>query len=105
MTTAAWIGLGNGSSEMLRLRNPADPERIVRLIARPNPIDLDLGSPAVLVVDMQNDFCSKGGLLDLQGVDLSIIQRTIDPTRIVLSTARKVGLKVVCPFHPERKSI
>jgi ureidoacrylate peracid hydrolase len=61
------------------------------------PAKIDIGSArtAVLVVDMQNDFCSRGGLLDLMGWDLSGVQRTIAPTARVLTAARKAGLSIV----------
>ena len=35
---------------------------MVRLQARPEPIDIDLERTAVVVVDMQNSFVSKGGM-------------------------------------------
>ena len=36
-----------------------------QLPTRPTPIDLDLSRTAVIVVDMQNAFASKGGMFDL----------------------------------------
>lgn len=63
--------------------------------ATPEPITIDTARTAVIVVDMQNDFCSKGGLFDRAGVDISIVQKAIGPTRKVLLTAREVGIKIV----------
>jgi ureidoacrylate peracid hydrolase len=48
-----------------------------------------------MVVDMQNDFCSKGGLFDWVGIDISAIRNTIRPIRKLLSAAREVGIKIV----------
>src|SRR5262245_33216795 len=45
--------------------------KMVTLDARPEPIELDPGRSAVIVVDMQNSFASKGGMFDLAGVDIS----------------------------------
>ena len=45
---------------------------LVKLMTRPEPIDVMLEQSAVLVVDMQNAFASKGGLLDLAGFDVSV---------------------------------
>jgi ureidoacrylate peracid hydrolase len=44
---------------------------------------------------MQNDFCSKGGLFDRAGVNISIVQTAVSPTRKVLSAARDAGIKIV----------
>ena len=95
VAATSWIHSKIGLSESTEKHNSDGHKRIITLTAKPNPIELDLNKTVVLVVDMQNDFCSKGGLLDLQGVDLSIAQRAIVPTHTVLSTARKVGLKIV----------
>jgi nicotinamidase-related amidase len=43
---------------------------------------------------MQNDFCTKGGLLNAQGVDVSIIQSVVLQIRTMLSEAQKTGLKI-----------
>jgi len=65
------------------------------LQAKPKPIALDLATTAVIVVDMQNDFGSKGGLFDLMGLDLTKIQETVAPTIKVLAAARKAGAKII----------
>jgi ureidoacrylate peracid hydrolase len=65
------------------------------LNTRPEPLDLDLERSAVVVVDMQNAFATKGGLLDLAGVDISgaaAVVRTIDG---VLRAARDKGVQIV----------
>lgn len=36
-----------------------------KLICKPEPIEVDLARSAVVVVDMQNAFASKDGLLDI----------------------------------------
>ena len=69
--------------------------RIIKFDPAPAKIDFDSARTAVVVVDMQNDFCSPGGLLDRLGMDLSEIQRTIGPTARVLTSARKAGLPIV----------
>ena len=65
------------------------------LPARPESFAFEAARSAVLVVDMQNDFAAKGGLLDRQGVDISIIQKTIPPMERVLAVARVAGIKVI----------
>jgi ureidoacrylate peracid hydrolase len=63
--------------------------------AAPGPVAINIAQTAVIVVDMQNDFCSKGGMFDRAGVDISIVQKVVTPTRKVLLAARKAGIKVI----------
>lgn len=65
------------------------------LPAQPEPIAFDPGSTAVIVIDMQNDFGSPGGMFDLAGIDISSIQRIVAPISAVLDTARAAGLPVI----------
>jgi len=44
---------------------------------------------ALIVIDMQTDFCGRGGYIDSQGIDLSKTRRAIAPIRSVLDAARK----------------
>ena len=37
--------------------------------ADPEPVTVNCAETAVVVVDMQNDFCSKGGLFDRAGIN------------------------------------
>jgi ureidoacrylate peracid hydrolase len=69
--------------------------RSVTIEARPEAITLDLSQTAVVVVDMQNDFGAKGGMLDLAGIDISPNQAVIEPTGRVLAAARQAGITVV----------
>lgn len=50
---------------------------------------------AVIVVDMQNDFGSEGGMFDRAGLDISGIRSCVAPTAKVLSLARAGGIKIV----------
>jgi len=62
--------------------------------ARPFPFDLDPTRTAVLVVDMQNDFGSPGGMFERAGVDISSIQAIVPNVATVLSAARGAGIPV-----------
>lgn len=75
---------------------PPDAKReVVHLDARPGPVVLDLAKTAVIVVDMQNDFGSKGGMFDRAGIDIAGIQKAIVPTASVLTAARQAGVKII----------
>jgi ureidoacrylate peracid hydrolase len=63
--------------------------------AKPESITIDMAQSAVVVVDMQNDFCSNGGLFDLAGVNISAVRKAIEPTQKVLCAAREAGIKIV----------
>ena len=62
---------------------------------RPQVIEIDLARAALLVIDMQNAFASKGGMFDLSGMDISGAQRVISVLREVLPAAREAGMQVV----------
>ncbi|HXG02745.1 MAG TPA: pyrimidine utilization protein B, partial [Candidatus Binatia bacterium] len=64
----------------------------MRLDARPEPLDLDPARTALVVVDMQNAFVSRGGLLDLAGVDIGQAPRVVAAARRSLAAARRLGL-------------
>ncbi|HUQ51849.1 MAG TPA: cysteine hydrolase, partial [Gammaproteobacteria bacterium] len=69
--------------------------RRVTIDAKPQPITIDTATTAVIVVDMQNDFGSKGGMFERAGIDISGIRKAVPPTARVLDAARKSGIKVV----------
>ena len=62
--------------------------------ARPEPVNVDLEKSAVVVVDMQNAFASKQGMLDLAGVDISGAPRVVESIRSILEEARSAGIPV-----------
>jgi ureidoacrylate peracid hydrolase len=72
---------------------------IVTLQAEPQPLEMDLKRTAVLVIDMQNTFVSKGGSFDRSGKDMSVIRATIEPNRKILEAARAKGVKVIYAVH------
>jgi ureidoacrylate peracid hydrolase len=69
--------------------------RSVTVNAKPQAMTLDLERTAVLVVDMQNDFVSKGGMMDRGGIDISAVQRAVDPISSILNVARSAGMKII----------
>ncbi len=73
-----------------------DPDRrVVTIEAKPEPIDVDIARAALVVIDMQNDFASKGGMFDLAGLNISMNKTVVEPTKKVLATARQAGMKIV----------
>jgi ureidoacrylate peracid hydrolase len=68
---------------------------MLKLEAKPVPIEVELKNAAVVVVDMQNAFASKGGMLDISGADISGASRVVQSIKSVLSAARQAGVLVV----------
>jgi ureidoacrylate peracid hydrolase len=69
---------------------------VVTLSARPQPVDIDLARTAVVVVDMQNAYATKGGMLDLgTGIDEARIRPVIGAHQRLLPAARASGVKVI----------
>ena len=63
--------------------------------AKPEALTINPAQSAVIVVDMQNDFGSEGGMFALAGIDISGIRSAIAPTARVLAAARRAGITVV----------
>ena len=68
---------------------------MIRLKTRPEAIEIDESKAAVVVVDMQNAFASKGGMLDIAGVDISGAAAVVEKIASVLERARACGIPVV----------
>jgi ureidoacrylate peracid hydrolase len=68
---------------------------MTRLDTKPDAIEVDLSASAIVVVDMQNAFASKRGMLDVGGMDISGAPRVISAIKPVLEAARTAGIPVV----------
>lgn len=82
---------------MTTLATPGS-ERVI-LEAQPKPLEIELRKLAVMVIDMQNAFVSKGGMLDARGYDVSTSQAIIGTIAKVNSAARTGGVKVIYIAH------
>ena len=75
----------------------AAARRYVRADPYPCPYNGELRpeNTALIVIDMQIDFCGKGGYVDKMGYDLSLTRAPIEPTRNVLAAMRKGGFHII----------
>lgn len=67
----------------------------IELQARPEAIALDPSRTAVIVVDMQNAYASKGGYVDQAGFDISGAKGAIGNIVAVVDAARAAGMQIV----------
>ena len=67
------------------------------LEAEPRPLEIDPQRMAIMVIEMQNAFISKGGMIDLWGLEIS--SEIIAPIKKITSIARAKGLKVIYITH------
>ena len=61
------------------------------------PYDGDLrpDNTALVVIDMQTDFCGIGGYVDKMGYDLALTRAPIEPIRRLLAVMRELGFGVI----------
>ena len=73
----------------------AAPPIPVKIHAAPQTLTIDLRRTAMIVIDMQNDFCAKDGWVDHLGVDYTPDRRPIGPLQRLLPALRKAGVPVI----------
>jgi len=63
----------------------------------PWPWDGDLRptNTALIIIDMQTDFCGVGGYVDAMGYDLSLTRAPIEPIRRVMAAMRAKGYPII----------
>jgi nicotinamidase-related amidase len=57
--------------------------------------DLRPVNTALIVIDMQTDFCGAGGYVDAMGYDLSLTRAPIEPIRRLMARLRPLGFAVM----------
>jgi nicotinamidase-related amidase len=75
-------------------RPPLIPKPIT-LPTETKRLHLDLAKAAILVIDMQNDFCHPEGWLAHIGVDITPARTPIEPLKILLPHLRNVNVPII----------
>lgn len=83
-----------GPTTVNLVRPPHEPKPVY-LHAEPQNLVVDLAESAFVVVDMQNDFCAKGGYLDYRGVDYTLDRKPIEPIARTVPLLRDLGVPIV----------
>jgi nicotinamidase-related amidase len=63
--------------------------------AEPYPLEFELETTALVMIDMQRDFVEPGGFGEMLGNNVTLLRNCIKPCKEVLETARKVGLFII----------
>ena len=91
-TAAGSWRVGAAGVDAVRPRGPA---RALTIAAEPKSVTIDLSRTAILVIDMQNDFCHRDGWLASIGVDVEPARAPIAPLRRLLPRLRAADVPVV----------
>lgn len=100
--TRDWPALGTAgrnsyrvSDTVVDMRRPSRPSRVARLAALPQDLILDLDRTALIVIDMQNDFCATDGWIGGMGIDVAPARALIDPINRVTAALRGKDVPVI----------
>ena len=63
--------------------------------ADPYDFEFDPETTALVIIDMQRDFLEPGGFGEALGNDVSLLRRTIEPTKALLAAFRAAGMMVI----------
>ena len=77
------------------LVRPSLPLQKVSIAAQPQNLMLDISRTALVVIDMQNDFCHPQGWLASIGVDVTPTCAPVKPLQALLPAARSQGIPVI----------
>lgn len=83
------------SQDAVSLVRPARGARPVAVPALPQALTIDLSRTAMIVIDMQNDFCHPDGWLAGIGVDIAPLRAPIVPLRVFLPRLRQAGVPIL----------
>lgn len=100
--TSTWRSLGpearntyRVSDAVVDMRRPAHEARPAQIKALPQDILIDLTRCALVIVDMQNDFCGTEGWMASVGVDFAAGRALIEPINRASQVLRERGVPVI----------
>jgi nicotinamidase-related amidase len=102
MSSASSVELGAGSTyrwivtkNHVDLAMPMPTPLRADIPAEPQNITVDLKRSAMIVVDMQNDFCAEGGWVEHIGADLTPEKAPIGPLSRLIPVLRSAGVPII----------
>lgn len=97
-----WQPLGDRQRDHYRINSttvdmtrPPSTPFVTSIAAQPQNIVVDLQKVAMIVVDMQNDFCTKDGWFNSLGVDVSPVAKLYQPIRQSLDALRSHNVPII----------
>lgn len=97
-----WTELGTAgrnsyrvSETVVDMRRPPAKTRPIELPALPQNLVIDLGRTALIIVDMQNDFCGEGGWISSMGIDFVAARDLVTPINSVADSLRRQNVPVL----------
>ena len=97
---AGLLGLARGfhwsaTSRHVDMSAALPAPRPLTLPTLPQTVTLDLARTAILIIDMQNDFCARGGWVDHLGADYTPDRAPIAPLQRLLPPLRRSGVSII----------
>lgn len=83
------------NAEIADITRPPLPPQLFTLSTETKTLRLDLAKAALLVIDMQNDFCHPQGWLAHIGVDVTPARNPIEPLKTLLPHLRHLNLPII----------
>lgn len=83
------------SADRVDLTRAPRPRRAVEVPAAPQRVAFDLAFAALIVIDMQNDFCHADGWSAGRGRDVAVARRPIAPLAALAPRLRAAGVPIV----------
>ena len=83
------------NAKLVDMAAASRPPRAATIAATRQAVKVDLRRTAMIVIDMQNDFCTGGGWVDHVGGDYRPDRRPIRPLQRLLPALRKAGVPVI----------
>lgn len=100
--TGGWAALGPAgrntyrvSDTMVDMRRLARTEQPARLAAQPQDLLIDVARTALVVIDMQNDFCGTDGWVASMGIDFAAGRALVDPINRAAAAMRARNAPVI----------
>lgn len=93
------------TADHVDMTRPPKPVRAMHLDAEPQSITIDANKTALLIVDMQNDFCTEGGWLHSRGIDISPNRKPIAPLKACIDACHAHDVPVVWVNWGVRKDL
>ncbi|MDB5578661.1 MAG: rutB [Bradyrhizobium sp.] len=102
LDSSSWPSLGckarnsyKVSEKVVDMRRPARIAHAVTIAALPQSLIVDLQRTAVVVVDMQNDFCGRDGWMGAIGIDVTPALDLSGPINRVTAGLRQSGVPII----------